>query len=166
MDKSLTEEILRICQILNKNAVQYLIVGGTAVAFHGYFRWSLNPSGKASEKFDFDIWYNPTYHNYYKLLHALADLGQDVKEFMNEQAPDPLKSYFRFELDKFTLDFLPKLKGQGRFRQSYDKRDIITVKKTDLPFIGIDDLLKEKAVNSRPKDLADIKQLKSIRKKE
>jgi hypothetical protein len=42
MEKSLTDEILRVCQILNKNGVQYLIVGGTAVAFHGYFRWSQN----------------------------------------------------------------------------------------------------------------------------
>jgi hypothetical protein len=39
MEKNLTDEILWVCQILNKNDVQYLIVGGTAVAFHGYFRF-------------------------------------------------------------------------------------------------------------------------------
>ena len=33
MGKSLTDEILHVCKILNKNAVQYLIVGGTAVVF-------------------------------------------------------------------------------------------------------------------------------------
>jgi hypothetical protein len=59
VEKSLSEDILHVCKILNKNAVQYLIVGGTAVAFHGYFRWSQNSSGTPAEKFDLDIWYNP-----------------------------------------------------------------------------------------------------------
>ena len=70
MEKSLTDEILQVCQILNKNSVQYLVVGGTAVAFHGYFRWSQNASDTPTEKFDLDIWYNPTYDNYFKLLNS------------------------------------------------------------------------------------------------
>ncbi len=165
MEKNLTDDILRVCQILNNNAVQYLVVGGTAVAFHGYFRWSQDSSGSPADKFDLDIWYNPTYDNYFKLLNALADLGQDVKEFLEEPSPNPLKSYFKFDLDKFTLDFLPKMKGVAKFRQSYEKRETITLKKVDMPFIGFDELLQDKAANSRPKDLIDIKQLKSIRKK-
>jgi len=166
VEKNLTDEILQVCQILNNNTVQYLIVGGTAVAFHGYFRWSQNSSGNPTEKLDLDIWYNPTYDNYFKLLNALADLGQNVKEFLEEQAPNPLKSYFKFDLDKFTLDFLPKLKGASKFKQSYEKREITRIKEIDIPFIGFDELLQDKAANSRPKDLADIKQLKSIKKKE
>lgn len=165
MEKSLTDEILRVCQILNKNNVQYLIVGGTAVAFHGYFRWSQNSSGTPTEKFDLDIWYNPTYDNYFKLLKALSELGQDVKEFLEEKSPNPLKSYFKFDLDKFTLDFLPKLKGVNKFRPAYEKKEITTIKGIDMLFIGFDELLQDKAANSRPKDLADIKQLKSIKKK-
>ena len=31
MQRNITNEITRVCQILNKNDVQYLIVGGTAV---------------------------------------------------------------------------------------------------------------------------------------
>ena len=165
MEKSLTEQILLVCQILNKNGVQYLVVGGTAVAFHGYFRWSQNSTGNPTDKFDLDIWYNPTYENYFKLLNALSELGQDVKEFHKEQSPNPLKSYFKFDLDKFTLDFLPKLKGTTKFKQAYDKKEITTVAGIDIQFIGIDELLQDKAANSRPKDLADIKQLKSINKK-
>lgn len=165
MEKNVTDEILQVCQILNKNNVQYLIVGGTAVAFHGYFRWSQNSAGTPTEKLDLDIWYNPTYDNYFKLLNALAELGQDVKEFFEEQSPNPLKSYFKFDLNKFTLDFLPKLKGANRFKQAYEKKEITTIKEIDMQFIGFDELLQDKAANSRPKDLADIKQLKSTRKK-
>ena len=165
MEKSLTDDILQVCKLLNRNTVQYLIVGGTAVAFHGYFRWSHNLSENPTEKFDLDIWYNPTYDNYFKLLNTLAELGQDVKEFLEEQSPNPLKSYFRFDLEKFTLDFLPKLKGVTKFRQSYEKREIINLKGVDIPIIGFDELLEDKAANSRPKDLLDIKQLNSKRKK-
>ncbi len=165
MEENLTDEILRVCQILHKNGVQYLIVGGTAVAFHGYFRWSQNSTGAPTEKFDLDIWYNPTYDNYFNLLNALAELGQDVKEFFEEQSPNPLKSYFKFDLNKFTLDFLPKLKGTTKFKQAYEKKEITTIKGIDMQFIGFDELLQDKAANSRPKDLADIRQLKSIKKK-
>ncbi len=165
MEKNLTDEILQVCQILNKNGVQYLIVGGTAVAFHGYFRCSQDSTGDTTEKFDLDIWYNPTLDNYFKLLNGLAELGQDVKEFFDEQSPNPLKSYFKFDLNKFTLDFLPKLKGITKFKQAYEKKEITTIKGIDMQFIGLDDLLQDKAANSRPKDLTDIKQLKSIKKK-
>ena len=165
MEMNLSDEILRVCQILNKNGVQYLIVGGTAVAFHGYFRWSQNSSCNTTEKFDLDIWYNPTYDNYFKLLNALSELGQDVTEFFEEQSPNPLKSYFKFDLTKFTLDFLPKLKGVIKFKQAYEKKEITTIKGINIQFIGFDELLQDKAANSRPKDLADIKQLKSIKKK-
>jgi predicted nucleotidyltransferase len=165
MKMNLTDEILRVCQILNKNSVQYLIVGGTAVAFHGYFRWSQNSTGTLTEKFDLDIWYNPTYDNYFKLLKALAELGQDVQEFFEEQSPNPLKSYFKFELAKFTLDFLPNLKGVTNFKQAYEKKEITTINGIDIQFIGFDELLQDKAANSRPKDLTDIQQLKSVKKK-
>ena len=161
MEKSLSDDILHVCKILNKNAVQYLIVGGTAVAFHGYFRWSQNSSGAPAEKFDLDIWYNPTYENYFSLLNSLGELGQDVTEFLEEKSPNPLKSYFRFNLEKFTLDFLPKLKGLSRFRQSFEKKEIVSIRGVDMPIIGIDDLLQDKAINSRLKDLVDIKQLKT-----
>lgn len=165
MEKSLTDHILDVCKILNKHTVQYLIVGGTAVAFHGYFRWSHNSSGELTDKFDLDIWYNPTYDNYFRLLNTLEELGQDITEFREEQSPSPLKSYFRFDLEKFTLDFLPELKGLSKFKSSFDKKEIVNLKGIDIPFIAFDDLLKDKATDSRPKDLSDINQLKSKRKK-
>ena len=165
MEKKLIDSILEVCHVLNENDVHYLIVGGTAVAFHGYFRWSQNSSGQPAEKFDLDIWYNPTYDNYFNLLNSLAQLKQDVSEFQEEKSPNPLKSYFRFDFDNFTLDFLPKLKSVAKFRDSYKNKEVVTLKNIDIPFIGFDELLQDKAANSRPKDLLDIKQLKSLRNK-
>jgi predicted nucleotidyltransferase len=164
VERSITDYILDVCKALNEQRVQYLIVGGTAVAFHGYFRWSYNSAGKPADKFDLDIWYNPTYPNYFKLLNALEQLGQDVTEFRGEQSPDPIKSYFRYDLEKFTLDFLPKLKGLSKFIKSFEKREIVNIKGVDILILNFDDLIADKAENSRPKDLLDIKELKSKRK--
>jgi predicted nucleotidyltransferase len=164
VDSSVTGHILHVCKMLNKNNVQYLIVGGTAVAFHGYFRWSQNHSGEPAAKFDLDIWYNPTYDNYFNLLNAIEELGQDVVKFREEQSPDPKKSYFRLELEKITLDFLPELKGLSKFRESFDKKDTVNINGIDILFINFDDLIEDKSANSRPKDLLDIKQLKAKKK--
>ena len=60
-----------------------------------------------TEKYDLDIWYNPTYENYFNLLSALENLGEDVSEFRDEQTPDPKRSFFKFDFEQFTLDFLP-----------------------------------------------------------
>ena len=70
-----------------------MIVGGMAVALHGYFRRSINTSGSLAEKPDFDFWYNPTYENQFQLLNALEELGEEVKEFKDEKTPDP-KTHF------------------------------------------------------------------------
>ena len=165
MDKNLTESILNICKILNKHSVQYLIAGGTAVALHGYIRMSLNSSGLPATKYDLDFWYNSTYDNYFRLLYALEELGQDVSEFKEEISPDPKASFFRLEFEKFTLDFLPELNGLGKFSTSFKEREIIRLNEAEISFVSFDDLIKNKKVNARPKDLTDIEQLKIIRNK-
>jgi hypothetical protein len=56
MNSNLAKVIIRICSILNKPDVQYLIVGGSTVALHGYFRASISQSGLVSDKPDLDFW--------------------------------------------------------------------------------------------------------------
>ncbi|MGC4037188.1 MAG: hypothetical protein QM764_14615 [Chitinophagaceae bacterium] len=163
MEKSLSENILNVCQILNKHSVQYMIVGGTAVALHGYFRRSMNVSGELTDKPDLDFWFNSTYQNYFKLLNALEELGQNVTEFKKEKAPDPKKSFFRYDFEKFNLDLLPKLKSTLKFRDCFARKDVVSLNKIDIPFIGYNDLIFDKEFNGRPKDLIDIVQLKKRR---
>jgi len=55
--EDLADSSLRICTILNKHNIEYLIVGGAAVALHGYFRKSVGVDGKEEDKTDLDIWY-------------------------------------------------------------------------------------------------------------
>ena len=166
MENDLVESILRVCKALNKHSVQYLLVGGVAVALHGYFRHSVNSAGIIADKPDLDVWYNPTYGNYFKLLDALEELGQNIAEFKNEQAPNPKKSFFKYEIEEFTLDLLTSLKAGLPFNASFAKKELVVFDKVDVSFIGYDDLLLDKAANARPKDIADIEQLEERRKTE
>jgi hypothetical protein len=87
MQNSSIECVVKVCNLLNKHSVEYLIVGGTAVALHGYQRYSRKSSGAVADKPDLDIWYNPTYKNYYNVLNALDELGVDVSKFREEKTP-------------------------------------------------------------------------------
>lgn len=164
MESNLADSILKVCDVLNKHFVQYMIVGGTAVALHGYFRRSINLAGVVTDKPDLDFWYNPTYENYFKLLNALGELGHDVTEFKEEQAPDPKKSFFKYEFEEFTLDLLPELKAPLKFRISFKKREVVTLNEIDIPFISYDDLIVDKETSARPKDIIDVEQLKNKNK--
>jgi hypothetical protein len=163
--QGLADSILHVCRTLNKFSVAYLIVGGTAVALHGYYRHSTNSAGEIAEKPDLDFWYNPTYENYFRLLSALEEMGQDITGFKEEQSPDPKRSFFRFEYDMFTVDFLPQLKSDLEFRSTFDRRETIVLNYTEIPFISFDDLVTDKKANGRRKDLDDLEQLYNSRMK-
>lgn len=137
------------------------MVGGTAVALHGYYRVSRDPSGAVMEKHDLDFWYNPTYDNYFKLLDALEELATDVSEFREEVAPNPQKSFFRLERENFKMDFLPELLGLPRFRLSFENRVIAKIGDIEIPYISYDDLVKSKQALGREKDIDDIDHLKA-----
>ena len=166
MNDKLLDHLLAVCRVLNDHGVEYLLVGGTAVALYGYYRLSTNVAGAVTDKPDVDVWYNPTYGNYFRLLKALAALGQDVQVYEQEQAPTPKKSFFRYEFAHFTFDLLPEVKAALPFGASYRTREVLTLQDVAIPLISLDDLLADKAANARPKDLLDIKQLKANRKLE
>jgi predicted nucleotidyltransferase len=160
MDKGLRDSLLTVCKLLDKHEEEYLIVGGAAVAFHGYFRISISTAGVPVEKPDLDFWYNPTYINYFNLLSAIEELGEDVSEFKNEKAPDPRKSFFKLNFDTVTIDFLPELPGLSKFRHSYERKEVVNVEGVNFLFINFDDLILNKQTLQREKDISDIEELK------
>jgi predicted nucleotidyltransferase len=157
--KSLIECTKHNCKILNKHNVEYLIVGGTAVAIHGYARLSMASDGSILGKHDLDFWYNPTYENYFNLLKALKDIGFE-SDFIDEKDPDPNKSFFKYEFDEYKLDFLPNIIGVKKFNKSYKNRYVITLDGIELSFISYDDLITTKEHSKRDKDKIDIEMLR------
>jgi hypothetical protein len=140
-----------------------MLIGGASVALNGYYRLSLNASGELTDKPDIDIWYNPTYKNYYNFLKVIKDLGQDSTEFENETSPNPRKSFFKFEFDKFTLDALPEIKATIKFVEANRNKETVEIEGVKIHFMSYRDLIEDKKATARGKDLEDIDQLRKIR---
>ncbi|MBN2484534.1 MAG: nucleotidyltransferase [Bacteroidales bacterium] len=157
--KSLIECTKHICKTLNDHNVEYLIIGGTAVAIHGYIRLSTASDGTILGKHDLDIWYNPTYENYFKLLKALKVLGFE-SDFIDEKNPDPNKSFFKHEFEDYKLDFLPNIIGLDKFNEAFKHRYVINLDGIELTIISYDDLLITKKFSKREKDKIDIEMLR------
>jgi predicted nucleotidyltransferase len=157
----LIESLINVGRTLNNHHVDYLIVGGTAVAYYGYFRHSITMAGVPADRPDVDIWYNSSYSNYFKLLDALADLGQDIRKYKNEQSPNPRKSFFKYEFEYFTLDLLPEIKAALSFGVAFSRKEIIELDGVAIPFIDFEDLIADKEAAARPKDFLDIQHLRN-----
>lgn len=162
MEHNLIGNLLKICEVLRKNDVEYLIVGGTALAFHGHYRMTTMPNGAPAEKHDFDFWYNPSYENYFKLLTALEEVGVDVAEFKRERTPNPKKSFFTHEFEEFKVDFLPEILGLNRFSRSFLTKTTSNVGGIEIYLLSKDDLIKSKEAVNREKDQEDLKELRAL----
>jgi len=163
MQNSFLQRILEVCKALNDNTVQYLIVGGTAVGFHGYYRDTTDNAGQTLNKHDFDFWFNPTLENYNNILKTVKSLGKDISRLENEMAPNPKKSFLKFEFDEFKIDFLPEVKGLKTFNESFSRRRESVVNNVLISLISFEDLMTTKQTNPRQKDINDILELKKIR---
>jgi hypothetical protein len=144
--------------------VQYLLVGGTAVAFHGYVRPTTNRDGTVTDRDDFDFWYNPRYYNYHRLIEALEDLGLDMTDVRNEEFVNLKRSFFRHHFDDFTIDFIPTVGGNLTFIDCYKRRLITTIGETEIAILCMTDLILSKKAAGRKKDLDDINVLQELLK--
>lgn len=163
MEDNLKNGLLTVCKLLEKHNVQYMLVGGTAVALNGYYRHSINIAGELSDKPDIDMWYNPAYENYFNILKVIEELGQDITEFKNEQSPNPRKSFFKLDFDDFTFDVLPEIKASIKFVEANKRKETIEIDGIKIHFMNYLDLIKDKEATARKKDLKDIEELKKYR---
>lgn len=161
--EDLERGLLAVCKALQRCEVRYLLVGGAAVALHGHYRHSMGPEGNLSAKPDIDLWFDPTYENYYALLNVLDSIGHDVSEFKNEERPDPRHSFFRLDMDEFTLDALPHIHAEIRFADAYARKEEVELDGIPICYLGYEDLIEDKRCSARKKDQDDIEQLKRQR---
>lgn len=159
----MTDELIDICEKLNRHNVVYLIIGGCAVDIYGYNRITLNPKNEESDKLDIDIWFNPTYENYYgNLCSVFEELGLDKRNYMS--GTDIKKCFIQLDFDDFNLDCLPILENFPKtFRECYRNRNVKNIDGVELFFISLSDLILTKENTNRPKDIRDIKELKKIK---
>lgn len=163
MEEDLKKGLLAVCRSLQHWNVRYMLVGGTAVALHGYYRHSMGPAGELTAKPDIDLWFDPTYVNYFQLLRLMEAMGVDVSEFQQERQPAPMRSFFKLDMGEFTLDALPLIQADIPFADAYDRKETVELDGIPIHYIGYDDLVEDKRASARRKDQEDIEHLKRHR---
>ena len=134
-------------QLLDKNKVKYMIIGGYAVAYHGYPRFTK----------DIDIWIMVSPENAKKMIRVLRDFGFEP---LGLQANDFLESETIIQLGYAPnrIDLIMGVPGVD-FEQCYAERIKEEIEGVCLSFIGLENLKKVKRASGRLQDLVDIENL-------
>ncbi len=146
MDLQLPPDFKEFLALLNSAEIEYLLVGGYAVSFHGYPR----PTG------DLDIWIAIHPDNASKLVAALERFGFTAgvsqKMFLTPG------HVVRMGVPPVRIELLSSISGVD-FSDCYHRRMESVIDGTPVCVIGRDDLLANKRAAGRDKDLNDLSQL-------
>ena len=143
----LQSDLREFVELLNSRKVDYLVVGGHAVAFHGYPRFTG----------DIDFFVRPTRENADKIMDALlafgfGDLGLEPESFTT---PDTVVQLGR---PPNRIDLLTTISAVD-FDDAWAGREQGTLDGLPVFFIGRDALIRNKRAASRAKDRADLEAL-------
>lgn len=149
MGNILNEDFLDFLKLFNEFQVEYILVGGYAVIFHGYNR----TTG------DLDVWVNPTIPNYKKMMMAFKAFGlspfnmtEDL--FLNSNEND----VFTFGRPPVSIDILTKVKGL-EFDKAFTNSSMVIFDGVEVNMIDLRDLKKAKMAAGRAKDMDDLEHL-------
>lgn len=134
-------------ELLNSKKVEYLIVGGYAVGFHGRPRYTG----------DLDFWVAISIENAHKLKVALDEFG--FSSFGLEDA-DFLKEDVVIQLgyEPVRIDILTSVTGLN-FKDCYERKVRAIIDEVEIDFIHLNDLKRNKTSTGRAKDLGDVENL-------
>ncbi len=134
-------------QLLNENKVDFIIVGGYAVAFHGAPRYTG----------DIDVYVRKARENGQKIVKALEAFGFADVSLRAEDFAEADK-VFQLGVPPLRIDIVTDIDGL-----SWDEAasNAVEVSSEDLHFkvIGLQELIKNKKSVGRHKDLADLSAL-------
>ena len=143
LDKDFKEFI----ESLNANKVKYLIVGGYAVALHGYPRYTK----------DLDIWLLVSSENAESVLKALDQFGMGNIGLKQEDFLNP-ESLIQIGYPPNRIDLVMSCDGVD-FESCYSSRIEYLSDNIKMNFIDLENLRKNKKKSGRPQDLADLDNL-------
>ena len=138
--------------LLNKYDVNYMIIGGYALAFHG----------RPRHTGDLDIWIDISEENAQKMFgvineFGLASLGLQADDFLQKGI------ITQIGYPPLRIDILNEIDGV-EFNEAYQNKLIIDIDGLPISYISLDDLIKNKQVSGRQRDLSDVSELNKLKK--
>lgn len=140
----LNQDFKEFAGLLASNRVDYLIVGGYALAAHGHPRYTG----------DLDFWIGTDTGNAWRVLSALRDFGFGDLNIQLEDLTQP-GQVIQLGYPPRRIDLLTSIDGV-EFDGCMTRKLVVHIDGLALNFIGRDDLLINKRASARPQDLADV----------
>jgi len=140
-------DLKEFIELLNSAKVDYLIVGGHAVAYHGYPRFTG----------DMDFFVRPTEANLARVRDCLVAFGLPRDAMEREDFTVPRK-VFQIGKPPNRIDILASISGVS-FEQAFAGRVQEHLDGVPVAFIGKAELLANKRASGRKKDELDLDEL-------
>ncbi len=142
----LNRDFKEFAELLDARGVDYLVVGGYALAAHGHPRYTG----------DIDFWVRPTPDNIARLLLVLDDFGFGSLGLTSDDfATDTV---VQLGQPPRRIDLLTAIDGVA-FDACFARRERVDLAGVKLNIIGLEDFKTNKRSAGRLKDLADLESL-------
>ncbi len=148
---TLNPDLKEFLELLRKNNVKYLVIGGYAVNYYGYSRFTR----------DLDIWIWIDPENLSLLLHTIKEFGFESIGLKLEDFNDP-KNVIQLGRAPNRIDLLVDVDGLD-FNNCFKRKKVDTYQDVDINIISLDDLITAKKNAARLQDLADAEFLENMR---
>ena len=144
------QDFKEFLKLLNLKKIEYLVIGGYAVGYHGYPR----ATG------DLDIWIAIDRDNASKIADALKEFGFNLSED-DKIILQTEKKIMRMGVPPMRLEILTSIDGVS-FAKCFKNRVIADIDNVQVNFISKNDLLRNKLASARPQDIVDANKLKDL----
>ena len=145
----LPQDFREFIQLLNAHSVEYVIVGGYAVAVYGYVRYTG----------DIDFFVAISAANAERLVKVFNRFGLVQSDINTALFMEPGK-ILRIGAEPMRLEVLNQISGVT-FAECYKNRREVSIDGVLINFVGYAELLKNKRAAGREKDLADASELQA-----
>ena len=136
--------------------VDFILVGGYALIFHGYVR----VTG------DMDVWLKPDNQNKEKFVNVLQKLGITEDSLLHIKELDFSQVVsFHIGTPPLKIDFMTSLSGL-HYEQSRHNSVQFKFDEIEMPVISLKDIIVNKMLSGRLKDKADVEELQKIVQKQ
>lgn len=135
-------------KLLNSHRVEYLLVGGYAVCYHGYYRNTV----------DIDFWIAVNPENAARMVRLIREFGFDVPE-LSDQLFLTKGRIIRMGVEPVRIEVLTEISG-CEFSDCYTRRVHGNLDDVPVTIIGLPDLIKNKLSTGRLRDLNDAQRLR------
>ena len=137
--------------LLISHKVDFLVVGGHAVAFHGYPRYTG----------DIDVLVRPESDNARRVLAVLAEFGFGNLDITEHDFTTP-ENVIQLGYPPNRIDLLTSISGVS-FESAWNTRTSGKLAGHEISYLGFDALLQNKRKSNRTQDRLDVNKLTEIK---